>query len=211
MTYTGSYSVVAVLAFSFFLDYIQALLTDDVDLPTGGVGVTPAMSILRQISLLASTSAAIPFRHVYFLWVVKDPLCLLWFADELEEAERNIAKGLLSIQLHVTLNSKRGEGWQLQAPSHRSTVAVPLLTDDDSEAYVLRREGSSCPPFHSGRPNLSKLFLTVTEQFRRPNSTCSVGVICSGPKTLKEDTSRLAVNFSDSRIHFHLHSETFRI
>jgi len=51
----------------------------------GGVGVTPMISILKD---LLQTSKGL-LTKVYFMWTVRDPLAFEWFAEPLKAAEGN--------------------------------------------------------------------------------------------------------------------------
>jgi len=64
----------------------------------GGVGVTPMISILKD---LLQTSKGL-LTKVYFLWIVRDPLAFEWFADALKAAEANT-------QFDVRLFATRGK------------------------------------------------------------------------------------------------------
>uniref|UniRef100_A0A7S3D6M3 FAD-binding FR-type domain-containing protein n=1 Tax=Palpitomonas bilix TaxID=652834 RepID=A0A7S3D6M3_9EUKA len=175
----------------------------------GGVGATPLFCILRRVAA-AAREGTLPYLYVHLLWVVKDPMCLTWFAEDMRDIERSFPKGKFGMQLHVTLKPRCDDGWKLRSTNGGSATA-PLLTDEGNDEYVIRRRTTVVPPFRAGRPNISKLFVLITEHHRKPSKPCSVGIICSGPKTLKEETARLAMAFNDDKIVFNVHNETFRI
>jgi len=64
----------------------------------GGVGVTPMISILKD---LMQTSKGL-LTKVYFVWTVRDPAALEWFCEPLKAAESNT-------QIEVRLFATRGK------------------------------------------------------------------------------------------------------
>lgn len=67
----------------------------------GGIGITPLMSVLANTYAAARAGLSVGhLRHVILIWVVKAPLNLLWFANEIAEIRNEKLEKAASPRAH---------------------------------------------------------------------------------------------------------------
>lgn len=54
-------------------------------LVAGGIGITPMISILRDLVGRQITSMPIATQEIHFMWIIPDQVSYSWFADEIQE------------------------------------------------------------------------------------------------------------------------------
>lgn len=149
----------------------------------GGIGVTPIVSLLKEIAAIRSTLPHL--QRVYFVWVVRKASYLMWFQDYFA----HLPSDLFEVSLYVT-RSKDQDG--------TTNAQTDMI---DRGVY-----DNSVTSYKSGRPNLDNLFARLqTEHADQDN----IAVLCSGPPSLLDSVSEQCFDRSTSEQKFDFSSETF--
>jgi predicted ferric reductase len=140
-------------------------------LVSGGVGVTPSMTLIRHVfHLNRETKEVDPYlRDVFFIWSCKNEKEFQWFKEMLEEAMvRSASKNSVYPRLHAYVHI--------------------ISADTDL---------SNLPSYiHSGRPDVSQIFSRVAQVgIERKYEDHRIAVVACGPSALvnqawDESTSR---------------------
>jgi len=145
----------------------------------GGVGVTPVISMIRDIyrfGNLHPSSKKKPswVEKVYLLWTVQKKEQYSWFRDELRAC----------------------------FDTSTSDPDAPIL---DLRIYMSREEGGLGQFFFDGKPDLDELFNETVKMYPGKASL----VFTCGPRALTNDCWDAVNRKKTSGHAFHLHSETF--
>ncbi|CAH1760651.1 18774_t:CDS:2 [Entrophospora sp. SA101] len=158
-----------------FMDY------DTVILFSGGIGVTPMISILRNLVDRLVSGMTIATNTIYFVWAVPNLDSYHWFSTELQEIQDKfniIANNsyILDIQVFVTR---------------------PNINDNISTSSIL----------HAGRPK----FEGIMQSAKRYQSSGDVAVGVCGPSLMLKDVKNAATSQSTRKGLFIVHTETFEL
>jgi predicted ferric reductase len=170
-----------------------------------GIGITPAISVLRQIS----ASSSLPTKRVYFFWMVRNAEGLQWFAHDLERLiskERRRRGGGSSrtrIRCYVTGtgtdpgNSSRT--WT-EGSSARMSTAVQGRTIADAPllAHVTR----------AGRPNWRDELALVQADAQSAGMDCCKVYVC-GSAPLAKEVSTCASSLCSATFWYDVTHENF--
>jgi NADPH oxidase 2 len=184
-----------------------------VALVAGGIGITPAISILSRVAHRAAASADKCDNtggrwHVHLLWVVKDAQHATWFEEELLRASQ--------------LMQASGGRATLDVAIFATGKAVEATSEGGERAYGAGGAGSSSyaegsfmmeTPYtyggpgqlHRGRPNLALWFETIGQQRKGLDAAVN---LC-GPRRLISDARRAAARASSVDGLFHVEEEVF--
>jgi NAD(P)H-flavin reductase len=175
---------------------VPYLSCDSVFLVAAGVGVTPMMSILRN--LLDKIGVGVccgSLTRVYFTWVTRSQGDFLLFQEEILRAleQTKSCNPELSLSFDVSLH----------------------VTSND---YT---PGDDPPSIHAvisqGRPDLEAQFSRVAAECTASNSPMPserhkrVAVMVCGPHSLQMSVAAAAEGASSTRCKFHVHSEAFAL
>ncbi|CUG90073.1 ferric reductase-like protein, putative [Bodo saltans] len=153
-------------------------------LVSGGIGVTPMMSILEHISTnIASLSL---LQTMTFIWVARD------------QAVINFMKGTIDTLATICGRKVRVNIQLFDTSANRRLLIPPsgIEMSDISPSQLPLAAGD--PRITPGRPNFQKLFGSVRGE--------DVGCYICGPQSLKESAAREA-----SMRGFWIHTETFEL
>nr|CAG8474216.1 2565_t:CDS:2 [Entrophospora candida] len=158
-----------------FMDY------DTVILFSGGIGVTPMISILRNLVDRLVSGMTIATNTIYFVWAVPNLDSYHWFSTELQEIQDKfniIANNsyILDIQVFVTR---------------------PNINDNISTSSIL----------YAGRPK----FEGIMQSAKRYQSSGDVAVGVCGPSLMLKDVTNAATSQSTRKGLFIVHTETFEL
>jgi len=189
-----------------FLDYSVVVLVG------AGIGVTPMVSVLKQ--LLADRGKT---RRCYFYWTVRDRDSFLWFTDEIAEADKwNV------IQLRHFLTSARHDHRDLGAvllhhamQAHRKRTNVDLLRGQQiavvgTTRYLQRHQPNTFRRVEVGRPDWLEELEGIREETEYlGESKC--GIFFCGPTKMAREVYEASVKVSkrNPRFHMFFSKETF--
>jgi respiratory burst oxidase len=151
----------------------------------GGVGVTPAMSLIRDVFHIQriKLEAISHLTDVFFIWTCKNEVEFKWYQDMLEEAMKRSADGsgrypILHSYVHITQPSGDGE--------------------DVLPAYVKLGE----------RPDIPTLFENIDSIFPADKSL-RIAVVACGPEAMVNATWDETFKRTGFSRRFDFHHETF--
>ncbi len=192
-----------------FSDYSVVVLVG------AGIGVTPMISVLKQ--LLAARGKT---RRCYFYWTVRDRDSFLWFTDLMDEIVEADKRNL--IQLRHFLTSARHDHRDLGAVllhhamrTHRKRTNVDLLRGQQiavvgTTRYLLRHQPNVFRRVEVGRPDWQEELEGVREETESlGESKC--GIFLCGPAKMAEEVYEASVKVSkrSPRFHMFFSKETF--
>jgi len=145
----------------------------------GGVGVTPVISMIKDIYRYGDINAsskkkATWVEKVYMLWTVQKKEQYVWFRDELREC-------------------------------YDKSTADPDAPILDLRIYMSRDEGGLGQFFFDGKPEIDELFDEIVKMYQGKASM----VFTCGPKTMVNECWDAVNKRKASGHGFHLHYETF--
>ncbi|CAJ0631180.1 15869_t:CDS:2 [Entrophospora sp. SA101] len=148
---------------------------------SGGIGVTPMISILRNLVDRLISGMAIATNAIYFIWVVPNLDSYHWFSTELQEVQDKFNtipnnSCILDIQIFITR---------------------PNSNDDISTSSIL----------HVGRPK----FEVIMQDVKRYQGSGDVAVGVCGPSLMLKDVTNAAISQSTRKGLFIVHTETFEL
>ncbi|KAJ3479218.1 hypothetical protein NLG97_g8377 [Lecanicillium saksenae] len=159
-------------------------------LVAGGVGITPGLSISSSI-IHGAANSAMPIRHIYLLWIVKEVSHIAWFAEELRHLQtlsnQDTSRVKFNITVHVTRSAVSPENSAMEMQKPSTTAADP--------SWRLER----------GRPNIQEWFGKIIKEV--PNMDAAVNVC--GPHDLVRDVRRASVVESCHKSLFRVEEESF--
>lgn len=170
-----------------------------VALVAGGIGITPAISILSHIttSRAALSEHATGFTQqqidIYLIWVVKRLDHTAWFKDELGRLAELSAQPNVKVNLKVSIFSTertKAENLMSQEMTVGGHISEPMPT-----SWVVRHE----------RPDFSEFF----RDLRNLHSGCDIGVSLCGPKSLMRQARKAAVHENSTTGLFYIEDEVF--
>jgi predicted ferric reductase len=174
----------------------------------GGIGITPLMSIIREIyqldvpEALRSGDQSIWLQHVTLIWTVPTEAEYGWYSDQLKKAQAITEQNL----------------------------SFPSLTIN---VFVSRQGATSEEELQTGRPNFTEIFSNLSEQIQlgsnRRNSESTAGavpssdvritlpgsqthrvaVVACGPNAIIQEVWDQTQMRSDQTIRYDLHREIF--
>jgi respiratory burst oxidase len=166
-----------------------------------GIGITPAISVLRQVGASSILPAT---KRVYFFWVVRNAECLGWFAQDLERL--------------ISKQHRRG------GPSCRTRVRCYVTGTDRGESSATWTQGASAQMPMEGRHVADFPLLDQATRSGRPDWTdelarvqadaqsagvdhCKVFVCGSAP--LAKEVSRSASSLGRGKFLYDVTHENF--
>eukprot|EP00742_Colponemidia_sp_Colp-10_P009417 GILJ01010266.1.p1 GENE.GILJ01010266.1~~GILJ01010266.1.p1 ORF type:complete len:799 (-),score=93.67 GILJ01010266.1:147-2372(-) len=182
-----------------FLEY------DTVVLACGGIGVTPAISILTDLfyKSQAISSKAWPhkLRRVVFVWVVKDADMLNLFSTALRQIQLSTYGDVeFELRLFATHSRKLSRNLSLNA----TELGESLLSEERRSLYLA---DASVASFSVGRPDMDMVMTSVAHAAFGP-----MGVFVCGPESLVEAVQDASYQVSHHTSHaVHVHRETFHL
>ena len=192
-----------------FSDYSVVVLVG------AGIGVTPMVSVLKQ--LLAARGKT---RRCYFYWTVRDRNSFLWFTDLIDEIVETDKRNV--IQLRHFLTSARHDHRDLGAVllhhamrAHRKRTNVDLLRGQQiavvgTTRYLLRHQPNTFRRVQVGRPDWLEELEGIREETESlGESKC--GIFFCGPTKMAGEVYEASVNVSkrSPRFHMFFSKETF--
>ncbi|MBN3309135.1 CY24B protein, partial [Amia calva] len=161
-----------------------------------GIGITPFASILKSIWYkFKESNPKLRTRKIYFYWLCRETHAFEWFADLLQDLEKEMEergmKDFLTYKLFLT-------GWD-----HSHAAHVMVHFDKDTDVITGLKQKTQY-----GRPNWDKEF----EEIRKENPTSVVGVFLCGPEALGKTLEKKCVKYSDvdpRKVKFYFNKENF--
>ncbi|CAF0816413.1 unnamed protein product [Adineta ricciae] len=170
---------------------------DGVVLVGAGIGVTPYAAILKHIR--SSQSSHTRLRRVYFYWICNTTSCYEWFAEMLQQLERDLRDrgNFLTYNIYLTQWSMG----QMRAVIQNNADERDIWTGLESKT-------------HYGRPNFDVDFQSMINEDWQMNGKREVGVFVCGPKQLVKQLQRLCIKINDhhsstNQVQFYLNKENF--
>ncbi|UJR14488.1 hypothetical protein I4U23_001484 [Adineta vaga] len=170
---------------------------DGVVLVGAGIGVTPYAAILKHIRSSQSSHARL--RRVYFYWICNTTSCYEWFAEMLQELERDLRdrRNFLTYNIYLTQWSMG----QMRAVIQNNTDDRDIWTGLESKT-------------HYGRPNFDVDFQGIINEDWQMAEKRDIGVFVCGPTPLVKQLQRLCIKINDqhsstNKVQFYLNKENF--
>ncbi|CAF1209768.1 unnamed protein product [Adineta steineri] len=170
---------------------------DGVILIGAGIGVTPYAAILKHIR--SSQADHLRLRRVYFYWMCNTTACYEWFAEMLQELERELRDRInfLTYKIYLTQWSMS----EARAIIENNTDTCDIWTGLQAKT-------------HYGRPNFDVDFQSIIDEDWKIKDKRDIGVFVCGPKPLVKQLQRLCIKMNDDSIsnnkaHFYLNKENF--
>ncbi|KAM4054460.1 ferric reductase NAD binding domain-containing protein [Hirsutella rhossiliensis] len=175
-------------------------------LVAGGIGITPAISIVSHLvkkavpsnggnGLPAPGAPAVP--HIHLLWVVKETCHIEWFEDELRQlhalSSQDHVLATLDIAIYTTASAS-------------STLDPPQRPGEPDE---IREAKPVLDPWtvNTGRPDVMAWF----DQVKQARAGMDAAVNVCGPRTLVNEVRKAAVAASWEKGLFHVEEEIFEL
>ena len=166
----------------------------------GGIGVTPAASLLKSIWYRYKRKEKIPLRKLYFFWINRESEAFSWFKSLLAELERCFLSSELEIHTYLTGNLPKD---YIKSIFINDRNSIDPVTDLKSKT-------------HYGRPNWKTVFADVYKQLdRNPAVTnfdgmpLQVGVFVCGNKLMAKAVAEQCLENSHKTIQFLCKKEVF--
>ena len=159
--------------------------------------VTPYAAILKHIRW--SRTDHIRLQRVYFYWICNTTLAYEWFAEMLQELERNLCDRVNFLTYNIYLTK-----WSM-------TEARAVINNNTDECDIWTGLQSKT---HYGRPNFDTDFQSIVNEDWEKKRRRNIGVFVCGPKALVKELQRLCIKMNDSSIsknnvHFYFNQENF--
>lgn len=159
--------------------------------------VTPYAAILKHIR--SSQANNIRLHRVYFYWICNTTSCYEWFAQMLQELERELGNqaDFLTYNIYLTQWSMT----QARAVVRHNTDQCDIWTGLQSKTQY-------------GRPNFDADFQSIINEDWKTKTKRDIGVFVCGPKPLVKQLQRLCIQLNDSNAsknntQFYLNKENF--
>ncbi len=159
--------------------------------------VTPYAAILKHIRSCQSNQVRL--RRVYFYWICNTTSCYEWFAEMLQQLERDLRdrRNFLTYNIYLTQWSIG----QARAVIKNNTDERDIWTGLESKTYY-------------GRPNFEVDFQAIINEDWGMSEKRHIGVFVCGPKVLVKQLQRLCIKINDhslsaSKVQFYLNKENF--
>ncbi|CAM4792352.1 unnamed protein product [Rotaria magnacalcarata] len=169
---------------------------DGVILVGAGIGVTPYAAILKHIR--SSQSNDVRLRRVYFYWICNTTSCYEWFAEMLQQIERDFRDRPNFLTYHIYLTK-----WSM-----REARAVIQNNSDQRDIWTGLESKTSY-----GRPNFAVDFQAIINEDWQMTEKRDIGVFVCGPKPLVKELQCLCIKINDHRspntVQFYLNKESF--
>ncbi|CAF3255702.1 unnamed protein product [Rotaria sp. Silwood2] len=170
---------------------------DGVILIGAGIGVTPYAAILKQIR--SSQADHIRLRRVYFYWICNTTSCYEWFAEMLQELERELCDRIDFLTYNIYLTQ-----WSIS-----EARAVIKNNNDQCDIWT----GLQTKTYY-GKPNFDVDFQSIINEDWKIKTKRDIGVFVCGPNQLVKQLQRLCIKINDSsiaknKVHFYLNKENF--
>lgn len=165
----------------------------------GGIGITPAISILSSITSSRASLAeqgldsATKEVNIHLLWVVKSLDHTAWFKDELEKLSELMSPPNVKVNLKISIfatERTKTENMASQEMTVGGHVSEPMPA-----SWTVQHE----------RPDLAQFF----GELRSLHPGCDVAVSLCGPKSLMRQARNMAVHESSSAGLFYVEDEVF--
>eukprot|EP00543_Licmophora_paradoxa_P007884 CAMPEP_0202446394 /NCGR_PEP_ID=MMETSP1360-20130828/4890_1 /ASSEMBLY_ACC=CAM_ASM_000848 /TAXON_ID=515479 /ORGANISM="Licmophora paradoxa, Strain CCMP2313" /LENGTH=560 /DNA_ID=CAMNT_0049062853 /DNA_START=124 /DNA_END=1806 /DNA_ORIENTATION=+ len=172
---------------------------------SGGIGVTPCLSIARQLIWEAKNQDR-NIRYFNFVWAVRDLSLVTALSKEMGSLP---VKGVSFIDEVGKTQNERSKKTETSLQDRSSSIFVTRASDNDLEA-VSNELNSSC---HLGRPNLENILKETAESLKKGN----VAIIACGSPSLIKDLEIASRNCSSQiwngtgGVFFDLHTESFAL
>ncbi|EQC34867.1 hypothetical protein SDRG_07668 [Saprolegnia diclina VS20] len=152
----------------------------------GGIGITPFVSILRDLLHVWNRHQCAACDHlvhppscvtqrVHVFWVAREEESFEWFHDTMQDVARLDVNGIVDVQCFLT--------------------ASDAMTVTSSARHVV----------HRGRP----AWPTIFEALAAAHADDTVGVFHCGAKAMARDVQAICDSYSDATTHFAFHAEQF--
>jgi NADPH oxidase len=159
--------------------------------------VTPYAAILKHIRSCESNQVRL--RRVYFYWMCNTTSCYEWFAEMLQQLERDLRDrgNLLTYNIYLTQWSMG----QARAVIKNNTDERDIWTGLESKTYY-------------GRPNFEVDFQSIINEDWGMREKRHIGVFVCGPKPLVKQLQCLCIKINDhssstNNVCFYLNKENF--
>jgi NADPH oxidase len=159
--------------------------------------VTPYAAILKHIR--SSQANNLRLRRVYFYWICNTTSCYEWFAQMLQELERELRDrpNFLTYNIYLTQWSMT----QARAAVKNNADRQDIWTGLESKTLY-------------GRPNFDADFQSIIDENWNIDTRRDVGVFVCGPKPLVKQLQTLCIKMNDSSrskntARFYLNKENF--
>lgn len=159
--------------------------------------VTPYAAILKHIRSCQANQVRL--RRVYFYWMCNTTSCYEWFAEMLQQLERDLRDRENLLTYHIYLTQ-----WSIG-----QARAVIKNNTDERDIWT----GLQSKTFY-GRPNFEVDFQTMINEDWGIGVKREVGVFVCGPKPLVKQLQRLCIKINDqhsatNNVRFYLNKENF--
>lgn len=173
----------------------------------GGIGATPIISILSE--MVDRHQYFQKTERVYFHWVVRETMNLMWFADLWEKIfttneSSNIIK-IGHIEFAFTFHLTQSTLARDPINVNKSMEQTPLISTDPHSDGVLDVIPRAC--FSNGRPHLAHIIKSIREVHIK--ETGRIALFNCGPQEMTQSLLTQAHLNSDDRLHYDVHEETF--
>ena len=159
--------------------------------------VTPYAAILKHIRSSQADHARL--RRVYFYWVCNTTACYEWFAQMLQELERELRDraNFLTYKIYLTQ-------WSM------SEARAAVEHDPDERDIWTGLQAKT----HYGRPKFETDFQAMVDEDWDTTGKRDIGVFVCGPVALTKQLQRLCIKMNDrsvsnNTVHFYLNKENF--
>lgn len=157
-------------------------------LVAGGVGITPGLSIASSVIFSAREQQAASPQQVHLLWIVKDPVHISWFAEELSRLEELSKAEGSGVIFRITVYTTQEKQEMVQGDKSSVPSAMPWKVS-------------------SGRPDLLAWIGDVKQSC--PSVDGAVNVC--GPRSLIRETRNACRRSSDRSGILYVEEEVFEL
>ena len=159
--------------------------------------MTPYAAILKHIR--SSQSSTTRLRRVYFYWICNTTSCYEWFAEMLQQLERDLRDRNHFLTYHIYLTQ-----WSLG-----QARAVVQNNNDERDIWT----GLESKTFY-GRPNFEVDFQGIIDEDWQMTGKRDIGVFVCGPKPLVQQLQGICIKINDQssstkNVRFYLNKENF--
>jgi respiratory burst oxidase len=168
---------------------------------SGGVGVTPMMSILMELNQLAASGNVPDVQQVHFVWVAKgEEAFKQWFPDLMNDVAALQKEGKVKLHLYATRRKAR----KMESIADPSAINLAVLDASGSSDEMEEGKKVVAPQgleILEGRPNYAQIFASLCKDGHTPGK---VAVLACGPPSLVH-----SVQTETQKLGWHFHKETF--
>ncbi|CAH1756114.1 14547_t:CDS:2 [Entrophospora sp. SA101] len=170
-----------------FMDYETVMLF------SGGIGITPMISILRSLVDRLVSGMAIATTTIYFIWVIPNFDSYNWFSSEIQEIQEVFNNSLKK--------SNNDNKYMLDI---KIFVTKPIPNDNNTNSSS---DSALSKISHIGRPK----FEGIMQDVKRYHGSGDVAVGACGPSLMLKDITNAAMSQSTRKGLFLVHTEIFEL